>query len=141
MSYTGLLSEYLRIIKKALGLFLFLAHILQYLIVDERKGGEYLVAKNLPVVPTAKAGSMAETPSGITWRIQYPVVAKAACNMCLDCTLFCPDGAIAQQEGKLNIKLSLCKGCGICANECKENAIQMVPEYSGVQGIFHSGGK
>lgn len=98
------------------------------------------MAKNLPVVPTAKAGSMAEAPNGITWRIRYPVILET-CSMCLDCTLFCPDGALAQQEDKIDLKLNLCKGCGICANECKENAIQMIPEYSGVQGIFHSGGK
>jgi len=111
------------------------AHILQYLIDNERKGGEFQVAKNLPVVPTAKAGSLVEAPTGITWRLRYPVIAET-CNMCLDCTLFCPDGAIVQQEGKIDLKLNLCKGCGICANECKENAIQMIPEYSGGSGHF-----
>ena len=101
-----------------------------------------MVVKNLPVVPTAKAGSLVETPTGIPWRIQYPVILET-CTMCLDCTLFCPDGALVQQEGKRKIVLnfSLCKGCGICANECKENAIQMIPQYSGVQGVFRSGGK
>lgn len=93
------------------------------------------MAKNLPVVPTAKAGSFVETPSGITWRIKYPEILET-CNRCLDCTLFCPDGAIVLQEDKLVLSLSLCKGCGICANECKENAIKMIPEYSGVQGVF-----
>ncbi|MCB8815551.1 4Fe-4S binding protein [Desulfosporosinus shakirovi] len=93
------------------------------------------MVKNLPVVPTAKAGSLVETPTGITWRIQYPEIL-ANCNICLECTLFCPDGAIVQQEGKLVLTLKLCKGCGICANECEENAIQMIPEYSGVKGVF-----
>ncbi|HZK83596.1 MAG TPA: 4Fe-4S binding protein [Desulfosporosinus sp.] len=93
------------------------------------------MAKNLPVVPTAKAGSLMETPTGITWRLQYPVISET-CNMCLDCTLFCPDGAIDRKNRKLVLNLSLCKGCGICANECKENAIQMIPEYSGVRGVF-----
>lgn len=93
------------------------------------------MVKDLPVVPSAKAGSLAETPTGITWRVQYPVISET-CNTCLDCTLFCPDGALVQEEDKIVLKLSLCKGCGICANECKENAIQMIPEYSGVQGVF-----
>lgn len=93
------------------------------------------MVKNLPVVPTAVAGSLAEAPTGITWRIQYPVILET-CNTCLDCTLFCPDGAIVRQEDKIVLNLSLCKGCGICANECKENAIEMIPEYSGVKGIF-----
>ncbi|SHI56201.1 4Fe-4S binding protein [Desulfosporosinus lacus] len=93
------------------------------------------MVKNLPVVPTAKAGSLVETPTGITWRIQHPEILEN-CNMCLDCTLFCPDGAIVQQAGELVLSLRLCKGCGICANECKENAIQMIPEYSGVKGVF-----
>ena len=93
------------------------------------------MVKELPVVPTAKAGSLIETPTGITWRIQHPEILEK-CNTCLDCTLFCPDGALAEQEGKIVLTLSLCKGCGICANECKENAIQMIPEYSGVKGVF-----
>lgn len=98
------------------------------------------MVKDLPIVPTAKAGSLAETPTGITWRAKHPDILET-CNMCLECTLFCPDGALIQQEDKIELNLSLCKGCGICANECEENAIQMVPEYSGVQGVFHQGGK
>ena len=92
------------------------------------------MVKNLPVVPSAKAGSLAETPSGTTWRQQYPVISEGCESV--ELTLFCPDGALKLEEGKLTLVKSLCKGCGICANECKDNTIQMTPEYTGVRGVF-----
>jgi len=93
------------------------------------------LSKNLPIVPSAKAGSMAETPSGLTWREQYPVISTK-CTACLGCTLFCPEGALLWDERTLTVRLQWCKGCGICAVECKEKAIEMVPEFLGQRGVF-----
>ena len=95
------------------------------------------MVKNLPIVPSAQAGSMAESPSGLIWKEQYPVVGDA-CNLCLECTLFCPEGAITAGAGaqKVSIDLQLCKGCGICAAECHRKVIALKPEYSGERGIF-----
>jgi pyruvate ferredoxin oxidoreductase delta subunit len=39
--------------------------------------------------------------------------------------MYCPDRAI---DDDLNVDLTFCKGCGICANECPKKAIQMVRE-------------
>lgn len=99
------------------------------------KGGDVAVAKNVPLVPSAQPGSMAESPAGLTWKEQYPVVADA-CNLCLDCTLFCPEGAIIVSTNKVSVNLQFCKGCGICATECKQGAISMNPQFSGESGIF-----
>ena len=91
--------------------------------------------KQLPVVPSAKAGSMAETPSGIVWREQHPVIGPK-CNQCLVCTLFCPEGALALHGEKVAVVQAICNGCGTCAVECPQHAVEMKPEYSGPAGVF-----
>lgn len=62
------------------------------------------------------------------WRVFYPVIDMKNCKMCLLCWVFCPDGAIKQEEGKLSIDYDYCKGCGICAHECTNKAITMFRE-------------
>ena len=99
------------------------------------------MVKNLPVVPSAKAGTMAESPSGISWREQHPEI-NANCNQCLICTLYCPEGALVEQAGQISVIQNWCNGCGTCAFECPQKAIVMVREYQGVPGVFSSkGGK
>jgi 2-oxoacid:acceptor oxidoreductase delta subunit (pyruvate/2-ketoisovalerate family) len=93
------------------------------------------MAKKLPIVPSAKAGSMAEAPSGIIWREQHPVIG-GNCNQCLECILFCPEGALKLEDKKVIVSLELCNGCGTCAFECPEKAITMAAEFSGDRGIF-----
>ncbi|MDR3592317.1 MAG: 4Fe-4S binding protein [Negativicutes bacterium] len=93
------------------------------------------MAKNLPVVPSAKPGTMAEAPSGIVWREQHPVIGEG-CSQCLVCTLFCPEGALKLEDGRVTVDLKLCNGCGTCAVECPEKAIAMVLEYKGDRGLF-----
>jgi len=93
------------------------------------------LVKNLPIVPSAKAGSMADAPAGISWREQHPVIDEK-CNTCLECTLFCPEGALVQKDGKVVNVLEICNGCGTCAVECRQNAIVMVREYNGAPGVF-----
>ena len=93
------------------------------------------MAKKLPIVPSAKAGSMAEAPSGIIWREQHPVIGEK-CNQCLECILFCPEGALKSENKKVTVSLELCNGCGTCAYECPQKAITMVLEFSGDRGIF-----
>lgn len=93
------------------------------------------MAKNLPVVPSAKPGTMAEAPSGIAWREQHPVIGTG-CNQCLVCTLYCPEGALKLEAGKVTVVLNLCNGCGTCAVECPQKAIVMEPEFRGDRGVF-----
>ena len=52
-----------------------------------------------------------------------------ACDNCGNCWLYCPDVAVKETlEGKYEILYDYCKGCGICANECPRNAIDMERE-------------
>jgi len=56
---------------------------------------------------------------------------KEKCIHCLRCWIFCPDGAVQVEEGKMvGINYRHCKGCGICSKECpdKVQAISMVNE-------------
>lgn len=63
------------------------------------------------------------------WRVFKPVIDIDKCVACFRCYLVCPDGAIHQADhGKFEIDYDYCKGCGICAKECKIKAIEMVKE-------------
>jgi len=45
------------------------------------------------------------------------------------CWLFCPEAAIGvDEDGGPTINYDYCKGCGICATECRYGAIEMVRE-------------
>ncbi len=64
------------------------------------------------------------------WRTYKPILDPEKCNKCLLCHLYCPDTAIewkAQTE-EIEFNYKYCKGCGICANECRQGAIRMVLE-------------
>jgi pyruvate ferredoxin oxidoreductase delta subunit len=64
-----------------------------------------------------------------SWRSKRPVVDKEKCVNCLICWMYCPDNSILVESGEMKgIKLSHCKGCGICANQCPKQAIVMVEE-------------
>ena len=68
------------------------------------------------------------------WRGKRPVADLSKCLAvkqgkvtCQICWVYCPDGCIARGIGPV-IGLEHCKGCGICAQECPADAIEMVPE-------------
>jgi len=68
------------------------------------------------------------------WRAKYPVIAAEKClavkagkETCQICWVYCPDACITRGVGPA-IELEYCKGCGICAEECPADAIEMVPE-------------
>lgn len=62
------------------------------------------------------------------WRTQHPVMDDEKCVKCGLCFLYCPVSSISKANGKFVISYDYCKGCGICAHECKKQAITMVPE-------------
>ncbi|MBN2309609.1 MAG: 4Fe-4S binding protein [Candidatus Hydrogenedentes bacterium] len=68
------------------------------------------------------------------WRTMRPVVDHTKCTaaaadslVCLRCWCYCPEAAI-EKAVPIEIDLTYCKGCGICAEGCPSKAITMVPE-------------
>jgi len=60
-----------------------------------------------------------------TWSLDRPVLTDE-CTACALCALFCPEGAIARDDGSMVIDYLYCKGCGICEVVCPvRNAIAM----------------
>jgi pyruvate ferredoxin oxidoreductase delta subunit len=86
-------------------------------------------AKDLPqgaMITEAGNARLYETGS---WRSKAPVVDKEKCTDCLQCWIFCPDNSIIVEGEKMKgFKLTHCKGCGICANQCPAKAITMKEE-------------
>jgi len=71
-------------------------------------------------------GAMGKTGS---WRVMKPVFDKDKCVKCLRCWIFCPEGAIKRnKDDSIEIDYDYCKGCGICATECKVKAITIERE-------------
>ncbi len=68
--------------------------------------------------------SMETNHTGV-WRWLRPEIVDKACNGCGNCVLFCPDFCISLKNKKIAINYTYCKGCGICAYECKRRAIIM----------------
>lgn len=92
------------------------------------------------IAPTSDPANFAKAPSYLGghlvsknagWRNERPVLDLEACTQCLQCYLYCPDGAvyrIGNAETPLAIDYDFCKGCGICAKACRFGAIRMIPE-------------
>lgn len=60
-----------------------------------------------------------------SWSLDRPVLTDH-CTACALCALFCPEGAIARDDGSVVIDYVYCKGCGICEVICPvRNAIRM----------------
>jgi len=62
------------------------------------------------------------------WRAFRPVVDSGKCVQCRVCETFCPENAIALKGEDVRVDYDYCKGCGICAHECRSGAISMVKE-------------
>jgi pyruvate ferredoxin oxidoreductase delta subunit len=73
-------------------------------------------------------GTAKEYKTG-SWRSRRPVVDKEKCINCMICWMYCPDNSILVEKGEMKgFKLTHCKGCGICANQCPKEAIVMIEE-------------
>jgi len=55
-----------------------------------------------------------------------PAMQTEKCDQCLACWIFCPDSALTVTAAAVALEARLCKGCGICAAECRNGAITMV---------------
>ena len=61
-----------------------------------------------------------------------PVVEQEKCIQCGNCQTYCPEGTVMLENGETVIfDYRYCKGCGVCANECPVDAIEMVREVVG----------
>jgi 2-oxoacid:acceptor oxidoreductase delta subunit (pyruvate/2-ketoisovalerate family) len=74
---------------------------------------------------TYDPGWSLENPTGM-WRALRPVRDADKCNECGLCWLYCPDGCVDGES--FVIDYAYCKGCGICAAQCKVDAIKMERE-------------
>lgn len=86
-----------------------------------------------PDVPTYEAGYL--VGGNGDWRSSRPVVDLDVCVGCMQCYLYCPDGAISafrptvsDAGKKVRIDYEFCKGCGICVKTCRPGALSMEPE-------------
>jgi pyruvate ferredoxin oxidoreductase delta subunit len=80
-----------------------------------------------PNTPAFESGHLVSKNAG--WRTFKPIVTADLCVGCLRCYLVCPDGVIMKtDDSKVDIDYDFCKGCGICAHECRVGAITMVKE-------------
>jgi len=68
------------------------------------------------------------------WRTMRPVIDESRCICaqtgewaCPFCWMFCPE-LVVERTVPIEIDLTYCKGCGICARECPRGAITMEPE-------------
>lgn len=75
-----------------------------------------------------EAGNAAEYLTG-DWRTERPIFHEDKCKQCLFCWICCPDTSIIIKDKKvIGIDYDYCKGCGICTDVCKFDAIEMVQE-------------
>jgi len=61
-----------------------------------------------------------------SWRTEKPIKVDEKCTNCDLCWLFCPEGCI--ERGSYAVDYEYCKGCGICARECRPGALTMERE-------------
>lgn len=84
--------------------------------------------EEIPLGFVAEAGSSEEYVTG-GWRSMRPVWTQENCTSCMLCWVACPDSSIIAHGGKMaGIDYRHCKGCGVCVNECRFNALQFVRE-------------
>ncbi len=72
--------------------------------------------------------SIADTGDKNAWF--YEVHGHSACDVCGICSLICPTGALAIEDGgksiKLNHRSASCIGCDLCSDFCPQEALQLL---------------
>lgn len=91
-----------------------------------KKWAEPINIDAYPIGSTCDGDHLTSINAG--WRTYKPVINHEKCVMCLRCFLVCPDGVIDKSGEKLEIDYDYCKGCGVCAYECRPKCIEMVKE-------------
>jgi len=64
------------------------------------------------------------------WRSTRPVFKHDKCIGCRACEMVCPEGCVFGDPKKKHFDFDpdYCKGCGMCANECPVDDIDMIRE-------------
>jgi pyruvate ferredoxin oxidoreductase delta subunit len=84
--------------------------------------------KTVPGARVIEPGSALKVETG-DWRSFRPQLDMDACIDCMTCWIYCPDDSIIIKDNKVcGIKMTHCKGCGICASVCPKKAITMTEE-------------
>ena len=52
------------------------------------------------------------------------------CNDCDNCRIFCAEVSIEKVDGKRQVDLEYCKGCGVCVAECPRCAMTIEEEQA-----------
>ncbi len=85
--------------------------------------------------PIIHAAATSEASRTGLWRTMRPIIDYERCNRCWwVCSTFCPDGAIAVEEGRPMIDYEHCKGCLVCMAQCPPHAITAIPEHEAAEG-------
>ncbi len=85
--------------------------------------------KELPIGGVVPGGARPELNKTGSWRSLRPIWNEGKCIQCLQCWLHCPDDSIeVKDEEVTGMDYVHCKGCGVCAEICPVDAIDMVPE-------------
>jgi len=63
------------------------------------------------------------------WRTFRPILDRGKCTKCLLCWIYCPEAVINRDADDYPIiNYEYCKGCGVCAYECRTKALTMHQE-------------
>jgi pyruvate ferredoxin oxidoreductase delta subunit len=85
-----------------------------------------------------EAGNSRQYKTG-GWRSNRPIWNADACTNCMLCWVHCPDSSIiVDNQAMTGIDYDHCKGCGICALECRFGALEMISES---QALAEEGGR
>ncbi len=74
-------------------------------------------------------------PESQSFSIQLGYDAEK-CQHCLDCALVCPTGALTSQNNRLLVDVSTCNGCGVCLNECAQDALKLYGWQTDVKTVM-----
>jgi pyruvate formate lyase activating enzyme len=55
------------------------------------------------------------------------------CTLCGDCVAVCPEGALAIQDGRVQVVEALCEHCGSCTEACRTEARQLAGRRIGLK--------
>jgi pyruvate ferredoxin oxidoreductase delta subunit len=91
--------------------------------INSWKSDEFPLGACIP-----EAGNSHDYKTG-GWRSERPWRDDERCTQCLYCWVYCPDSSVLVKDEKVyDFDLDHCKGCGICAQVCPQDCIEMFPE-------------